>query len=138
MTFSDINFHPDDHELRVFSAIWLVGFAVFGIVAAWRGGAFSAGIPLGWHAPWRPALVFWGLALIGAAVGLAAPRAMRPVFVAWMVAAFPIGWTVSLLLLALVYYVVFTGFGLLFRAMRRDALGRCFDRTASSYWVPRR
>jgi hypothetical protein len=55
-----------------------------------------------------------------------------------MVAAFPIGWTVSLVLLALVYYVVFTAFGLVFRVLGRDPLGRSFNRAAPTYWVPRR
>jgi hypothetical protein len=124
MNFKDINFNPDDRELRIFSILWLVGFGLLGGVVAWRGGT------------WAPAL--WGLAVVGCAVGLVAPRAMKPIYVAWMVAAFPIGWTVSLVLLALVYYVIFTAFSLVFKAFGRDALGRSFDRKASTYWVPRR
>jgi hypothetical protein len=124
MNFKDINFNPDDRELRIFSLLWLVGFGLFGAAVAWRGGT------------WAPA--FWGVAVAGCALGLVAPRAMRPIYVAWMVAAFPIGWTVSLVLLALVYYVIFTAFGLVFRLAGRDALGRSFDRKAATYWVPRR
>lgn len=124
MTFSDINFHPTDRDLRIFSLIWLAGFGLFGTLVWWRGGT------------WAPAV--WGLAGAGCALGLGAPRAMKPIYVGWMVAAFPIGWLVSLVLLAIVYYVVFTGFGLVFRAFGRDLLGRSFDRQASTYWVPRR
>ncbi len=124
MTFKDINFNPDDRELRIFSLIWLAGFGLFGALVWWRGGT------------WAP--VLWGIAVLGCALGLVAPRAMKPVYVAWMVAAFPIGWTVSLALLGIVYYVVFTGFGLVFRAIGRDPLGRSFDRTAPTYWVPHR
>jgi len=124
MTFKDINFNPDQRELRIFSILWLVGFGVFGAVVAWRGGT------------WAPVVL--GVAVVGCVVGLIAPRAVKPVYVVWMVAAFPIGWTVSLVLLALVYYVLFTGFGLVFRIIGRDPLGRSFDRAASSYWVPRR
>jgi len=124
MTFKDINFNPDDRELRIFSAIWLVGFFLFGAIVSWRGGT------------WGPPL--WGIAVVGCAIGLIAPRAMKPIYVAWMVLAFPIGWTVSFVLLALVYYVLFTGFGLVFKALGRDPLGRTFDRQASTYWVPRR
>ena len=123
MTFREINFNPDDRELRIFSVLWLVGFGLFGALLAWRGGT------------WAPAV--WGLAVVGCLVGLLLPRAMKPVYVAWMVAAFPIGWTVSLVLLAFVYYVVFTAFGLVFRAIGRDPLGRSFDRKATTYWLPR-
>jgi hypothetical protein len=123
MNFTDINFNPDDRELRVFSLIWLVGFGLFGALVAWRGGT------------WAP--IVWGVAVAGCALGLVAPRAMKPIYVAWMVAAFPIGWTVSFVLLALVYYVVFTGFSLVFKVIGRDVLGRSFDRQASTYWVPR-
>lgn len=138
MTFREINFHPNDRELRIFSVLWLAGFALFGALVAWRAGAFSSGVPVGWRAPWALPLALWTLAVVGAAVGLALPRAIKPVYVAWMVAAFPIGWTVSLILLGIVYYVLFTGFGLVFRALGRDPLGRSFDRKASTYWVARR
>ncbi|HOC16662.1 MAG TPA: SxtJ family membrane protein [Vicinamibacterales bacterium] len=138
MNFRDLNLRPNDRELRQFSALWLVGFGLLGAIVAWRAGAFASGIPPGWHAPWRLPIALWGIAAMGAAVGLAVPRAIRPVYVAWMVAAFPIGWAVSQLLLALVYYVLFTAFGLVFRIAGRDALGRSFDRGASSYWVARK
>ncbi len=124
MDFKDINFHPTDRDLRIFSLIWLVGFGLFGALVMWRGGT------------WAP--IVWGVAAVGCALGLVAPRAMKPIYVGWMVAAFPIGWTVSLVLLAIVYYVVFTAFGLVFKAFGRDALGRSFDRGAATYWVPRR
>jgi hypothetical protein len=124
MNFKDLNLNPNDRELRVFSVIWLVGFSLFGALVWWRGGT------------WAP--VLWGVALVGCALGLVAPRAMKPVYVGWMVAAFPIGWTISLVLLALVYYVIFTGFGLVFKVLGRDPLGRSFDRAARTYWVPRR
>jgi hypothetical protein len=138
VTFNEINFKPDDYELRVFSVLWLVGFVLLGALVAWRVGAFSSNVPVGWQPPWRAAVALWTLAVVGSAIGLALPRAIKPVYIAWMVAAFPIGWTVSLALLACVYYVVFTAFGLVFRVIGRDPLGRSFDRTASTYWVPRR
>ncbi len=124
MELKDLNLNPTDRDLRVFSLIWLVGFGLFGALVAWRGGT------------WAPAV--WGVAVVGCALGLVAPRAIKPIYVAWMVAAFPIGWAVSFVLLALVYYVVFTGFGLVFKAFGRDPLGRSFDRHAATYWVPRR
>ena len=51
-----------------------------------------------------------------------------------MVLAFPIGWTVSLLLLALVYYAVFTPIAVVFRLIGRDALVLRRQPDAASYW----
>lgn len=123
MRFKEINFNPGTRELRIFALLWLAGFGAAGALVAWRGGT------------WAP--VVWGAAIAGGVVGALAPRALRPVYVAWMVAAFPLGWTVSLVLLALVYYAVFTPLALIFRLLRRDVLGRTFDRQAESYWVRR-
>lgn len=123
MTFNDINFNPAPRDLRVFSLLWLVAFGLLGGLHAWRGGE------------WAP--VIWGVAGVGGGAGLLLPRVMKPVYVGWMVAAFPIGWTISLALLALVYYFVFTPLALVFRLIGRDALGRRFDREAESYWVRR-
>jgi len=124
MTFKDIDFNPSDRDLRIFSVLWLLAFGALGAMNWFRGGS------------WFPVIL--GVAGAGGLLGLAAPRAMKPIYVTWMVAAFPIGWTVSVVLLGLVFYVVFTLFGLVFRLVGRDVLGRSFDRDATTYWVPRR
>ncbi len=137
MTFRDINFHPSDKDLRVFAVLWLAGFGLMGVLTAWRGGAFGSGVPVGWLVPWRTPLAFWGVALAGSLVGLAWPAALRPIYVGWMVAVFPIGWTVSQVLLLVIFFVIFTAVSVVFRLMGRDALRRAFDRPAESYWIRR-
>ena len=52
-----------------------------------------------------------------------------------MVAAFPIGWTVSHLLLGSIFYLVITPIGLLLRALGHDPMERKFDREAKTYWI---
>jgi hypothetical protein len=138
MTFKDLNLNPTDRQMRQFAVIWLAGFGLFGLLVAWRAGALHSGVAVGWASPWKAPLALWAVALAGSLVGLASPAALRPVYVAWMVLAFPIGWTISLLVLGLTYFVVFSGFGLFFRAIGRDLLGRTFDRDAPTYWVTRR
>jgi hypothetical protein len=66
-----------------------------------------------------------------------APAAGKKLYVGWMLAAQPIGWTISHLVLAAVYYLVLTPIGLLMRLFGRDPMQRHFDRSATSYWVKR-
>jgi hypothetical protein len=122
MQWSEIPFHPPARTLRQFAGLWLV---VFGGMAAWqffgRGDAAAAA----------------GLVAVAATIGplgLAFPSLIRPVFVAWMVLAFPIGWTVSRLILATIYYGLFTPMALAFRLIGRDALDRTRRPSADSYW----
>ncbi len=77
------------------------------------------------------------LALTFGPLGLFWPGALRPIFVGWMVLAFPIGWTVSLLVLALIFYGLFTPMALVFRLMGRDALDRLREPDRPSYWQPK-
>jgi hypothetical protein len=49
----------------------------------------------------------------------------------------PLAWTVSTLLLVLIYYVVLTPIAVASRLLGRDPLQRKFDRDAPSYWVKR-
>lgn len=121
-----INWYPSDRELRQFAGIW---FPVFWIVVAGlvvlRGDAWSvAGSMLA------------GAVAIGI-VGSIWPRVMRPIFLAWMCAAFPIGWVVSHLLLGAVFYLVIAPLGLVMRLAGRDKLKLQFDPEAKSYWTRR-
>jgi hypothetical protein len=125
MKWSDIPFDPNRKVLRQFAALWLVFFLALGANQYWWQG--------------RPRL---GLALAVVAVllglpGLAWPTLLRRVFVAAMVLAFPIGWGVSLLLLAIVYFLVLTPVALFFRLRGRDWLGRRPAPDRKSFWEPK-
>ena len=50
-----------------------------------------------------------------------------------MIAAFPIGWTVSRLMIAIVFYLVITPIASVFRLVGRDLLKRR-RRDTPSYW----
>jgi hypothetical protein len=85
-----------------------------------------------------------GAAIAAAAVGLAgalgiwaAPRLGRRLYRGWMLAAVPIGWTISHLVLAIAYYGVLTPIGLVMRLAGRDPMQRRFDRDAPTYWIER-
>ncbi|MFN7962698.1 MAG: hypothetical protein U0002_15625 [Thermoanaerobaculia bacterium] len=53
----------------------------------------------------------------------------------WLRASEPMGWTVSHLVLGLVYFGLLTPIGWLLRRFRPDPLKQRLDRSAKSYWV---
>ena len=69
-------------------------------------------------------------------IGFVLPGMLRPIYVAWMTLAMPIGWVVSHLLLLFVFYLVVTPIGLAMRLIGYDPLTRQLDRSAKSYWTP--
>jgi hypothetical protein len=69
-------------------------------------------------------------------VGLAKPEAIRPVFNGLVAVTRPIGHVVSIVLLGLLFYGVFTPIGLFFRLIGRDALQRA-RRERGSHWAER-
>jgi saxitoxin biosynthesis operon SxtJ-like protein len=122
MQWSDISFRPDTRKLRQFAALWV---PFFGALAAWQAlvrGNASAAIALGL------------LAVAVGSLGLLRPQAIRVVYVGWMVLAFPIGWTVSRLVLAGLFYGLLTPLALFFRLLGRDPLQRRARHDLSTYW----
>jgi hypothetical protein len=120
-----VNWEPSRRELRQFAGIWFPPF--FALVGAliWN---FSGSL--------TAALVIWSAALAVSVVGVWRPEKMRPIFVGWMVAAFPIGWMITHLLLGVVFYLVMTPIGLVMRLLRRDPMARRFDKSTATYWSP--
>ena len=125
MAVVDINWNPSRKDLRVFAVLQ---FVFFGIIAAgaWRnGGAIEvSGIVV-------------AVSATVAVLGCMVPALIRPVYIVWMAAVFPIGLVVSYVVLGLAYFLVFTPIGLVMRLCGRDPMQRKFDPNASGYWTPR-
>ena len=94
-------------------------------------------LPLG-MSKYAVAAVLIGVGAIGAAVILASPRAGKAIYAYWMQAAYPIGWTISILLLGSIYFLVVTPIGILMRLFGRDPLSRKFEPGSETYWTPHR
>jgi Saxitoxin biosynthesis operon protein SxtJ len=77
------------------------------------------------------------LALTIGPLGLTRPEWMRWIYVGWMVLAFPIGWMVSQVMLAVMFYGLFVPIGLIFRLLGRDPLHRARRPELKSYWAPK-
>ena len=75
---------------------------------------------------------------LGALACAISPGIGTATYAGWMTAFKPIGWTVSSLLLAVVFFGILTPTGLLMRLVGRDPLDRTLKRDARSYWVERR
>ena len=54
-----------------------------------------------------------------------------------MIVALPIGFVLSHVIMAIIFYLVITPIGLVFRLMGRDVLGRRMDRQRRTFWHER-
>ncbi|MCH8924194.1 MAG: hypothetical protein IIA67_13725 [Planctomycetes bacterium] len=126
MALIEINYNPSRRELRQFAGIWFPAAAV--VVSYWVWQLSDA----------TTAIFVLTAALAAGAGGVARPAWFRYVYIGWMVAAFPIGWTVSHLVLAATYYLLFTPLGLAMRLFGRDPMRRNIDRATSTYWMVRK
>ena len=66
-----------------------------------------------------------------------APRSLLPIYVIATAISLPIGFVISYVVLGVLFYLVLTPFGLVFRLLGRDPLERRFDKASRSYWVRR-
>ena len=81
--------------------------------------------------------VLWGIAGTVMVVFYLIPPARKPIHVGWMYLIYPVGFVMSHLVLAIVYYLVLTPVGLLVRAFGNDPMKRTLDAQAPSYWEAR-
>lgn len=123
MAMMEINWNPTRKELRQFGFLCL---AFFGGLAAlnWHRGGMTLGVEL-----------LAAAAVTGGVLGAVAPQLLKWIFVGWIVAVFPIGWTVSHILLGFIFFGVLTPIGLILRALGHDPMNRKLDRDAKTYWT---
>ena len=131
MSLVEINWKPGSRMLRQFALIWLIGFAIVGFVVAWKLDVFHG------SGKWTAPFVIWILAVLVGILGTIAPKSVRPIYIGWMAVGFPIGYVMSHIVFAIVYFVIFTAVALYFRLTGRDALQRRFDKAAQTYWIKR-
>ena len=98
MTLFPINKNPSDRQLIVFGLAWLVFLGLLGW-ESWAHGRYVAGE------------IAWILAGAVPLVGLLSPGLLRLVYLALSYATYPIGFVVSRVLLALVYYLALKNAG---------------------------
>lgn len=117
---------PSLRELRQFGVIW---FFVFGFLALMH---WASDDVYGWAFTLESGAVFVGL------IGLVFTPVLRLQYKFLSTVARPIGWTISHLILAIIYFLILTPTALILRLTGRDPLDRRFDPSRDSYWVPTR
>jgi hypothetical protein len=118
--------HPSRRQLAVFGLLWLVFFGVLGIMS-WRDSGINGRV-----------VAFWVLAVLIPSAGLFHTEIIRRIYLLAAYAVFPVGWTVSLIVLMVIYYLILTPVGLVLRLTGYDPMRRRFDRAAQTYWLQRK
>ncbi|OIO06835.1 MAG: hypothetical protein AUJ52_11540 [Elusimicrobia bacterium CG1_02_63_36] len=112
--------NPTEKDLRVFA--WVLGglLAFFGLLSWRKSGA-----------AW-PTL--WGCGALSALLGLVWPRGIHPVFQVWIRVASVIAAVNTFVIMAILYYGVFTPAALWMRLRGIDLLDRAIEPERDSYW----
>jgi hypothetical protein len=121
-----IEHNPSGRQLMVFGLCWLATFGILGGMACLKTG-LSATV-----------CMTWIIAVLVPAIGLLWPSVLRIVYLLLAYFTFPIGFVVSYLILAVVYYLVLTPIGFAMWLTGYDPMQRRFDRDAATYWTPRK
>ena len=112
MNWSDLPLRPTPKALRQFAGTWLVFFLALGSWNYFYKGRQTFGV------------ILVAMALIVGPIGLFKPPTVRWIFISWMLLAFPIGWLISQIMLAVLFYLVLTPVAIVFRLKGRDLLSR--------------
>ena len=122
MNWTDIDLHPANRVLRQFALAWLVVVGALG-VNQWL---FRGNAQLG-------VVLLLAAGVVGTA-GLIRPQVVRWIFVVSSIAAFPVGWAVSQVMLLILFVIVISPVALLFKITGRDRLGRKRMPERQTYW----
>lgn len=135
MALIDINWKPDHKTLRQFG---FIAAAVFGALGAWARLKHSLiFFHMAESTAGTAAWTLWALAAACLILFLAFPGGLKYLYLGLTLIALPIGYVVSHVLMAAIFYLVLTPIGLILRAMGKDSLQRKFDLQAKSYWIPK-
>ncbi len=126
MAIIDINLNPSKTDLKWFGLILFALFGLIGGLVWWHSESFFAPV------------ILWSIGSVLCAAYYAFRPFRRPMFIGWMRAMYPVGWTVSHVILGTTYYLVLTPIGLLTRLFGSDEIQQRFDPDATSYWVEQR
>jgi hypothetical protein len=115
---------PRQSGNREFGFVMAGAFLFFTLVSAWK--------HRGWPTLYLPVASFAFLFFT-----LTAPSLLTPLNFAWSLLGRLLHRVVSPMILGLLYFVVLTPFGVVFRTFKKDPLRLTLDPSAGSYWIKR-
>lgn len=110
-------------ELRDFAFTLSCALGFLGGVILWRKGEIG--------------FLFWVIGMVILSMGLLRPRLLVPINKVWMGISFLMGFFMTHLILALMYYLIFTPVGLVMKTLGKDPLSLKHDPNVKSYWIKR-
>lgn len=125
MAIIDINLNPSKRDLKWFGVVLFLLFLLLGSVVYWRTGTSRVSVAL-----WLAGTVF------GAVYYLISPL-QRPLYLGFMHLVYPIGWVVSHLLFAFIFYLLITPIGIILRVLGHDSMQRHVGGDVATNWVKR-
>ncbi|MEX2209216.1 MAG: SxtJ family membrane protein [Myxococcota bacterium] len=131
----EMNLRPDARTLRQFGWIALAGFGLLALLA-WKGWLVFGPLEAGTRE--TVAICLSALAGISTLFSLVYPKANLPIYVGLTVIAFPIGFVLSYVIMATLFYVVIAPIGAALRLVGKDPMDRRFLPAAKSYWLDAR
>ena len=131
----ELNLRPDARTLRQFGWIALGGFGLLAVLAS-QGWMVFAHLPFDRRE--AVSLSLGAVAVVSAFFSMVFPKANLPLYVGLTVVAFPIGFVLSYVIMATLFYVVIAPIGFLMRLLGQDPMDRRFLPAAKSYWVDAR
>lgn len=109
-------------EQRKFGLVMAIAIAILGLIRYALHG-FE-------HLP----VWFFGIAIVFLVLGLAVPRALKPIFVAWIKFSLILNWFMTRLLLSIAFFAMIMPARLILFVRGKDPLKRAWQSEWESYW----
>ncbi|RKY31191.1 MAG: hypothetical protein DRP74_05420 [Candidatus Omnitrophota bacterium] len=78
-----------------------------------------------------PIAILSGLFFLSASIS---PLLLKPLYYVWMKFTAFMGWLITSLILAVIFYLIFTPIGLLMRCLKKDPLDLKIEKSKPTYW----
>ncbi len=135
MALIKVNWTPDNRQLRNFGMAGFFVFSLIGGLIIWR--KSFVGFALTDETASTSSIALIAAAFACFAFSMVAPGLLRPLYLGLTLVTLPIGMVLSPLVMAVLYFGVFTPLGIAMRLRGWDPLDRKFEPEAASYWVKR-
>jgi len=121
--FEHVNWRPDARELRRFAIAMLIGFTVLGLLSLWRAGGIGTA-----------SIVLWSAGVV-LAIAAFVPGLGKVAYLAVYLPTSIIGYVVSNVILALMFFLIITPLGIILKLMGKDLLQQRRQKDTTQ-WTP--